>query len=852
MLRYGGIMLIRGDELTKNQRLRQRVRVPLVASPHLPEPLPLQHLKQHLKPPLTTSAVGNTKECVDNAPRCYNCSGLGHYARDCPNLKTLAFVRDDAYPIYNTNAELELDEPGEELVYPDHGEELVIQRVLNMAVSKSIDDSSFKKDGVNITLVPFDSYQTQVEGFDLLIKKTGFEGLMKTSPYVFTLVVVEENKIISEAPLQVQPLLREFADVIFDDIPTGLPAMRDIQHCIDFIPGSAIPNRPAYRMNPKEFAKLQRQVSELLEKRLIQESMSSCAVPALLLHGFIIFYKIDLRSGYHQTEMRPGDEWKTTFKTQDGLYEWMVMPFELSNAPSTFMCLMNQVFKPFIGHFVVVYFDDILIYSSSLEQHLSHLRGIKIDPAKLETIISWPTPFTIHGIHSFHGEAAKAFDILKAKVIEAPILALPNFDEVFQVERDESGVGIGGVLSGLAGHFRRTKTLALLCEHFYQPKMERDVNRHLERCHTCHIDKTQFINAGLYTPLSVPITPWEDVSLDFVLARLYFVEILKLHGVPNTLTSDRDVKFNANTSCSTCNMEFLDPNKKKEIESWIRDSRIIDSLDGSNEIEYFDTFPTMEELEYHEWLLKYPKPPWVKDTTSIIDHPFGEVIFGKPFARNTGLVYDQEERTVTFKNDDEKFTFKMPYKMETSNHIDFKNINTDSIPPFILRNNDDHRKTYYSDSLTLGSAYKDDESISKEIQHLMKLEREAKRHKGEVTIWKAFGGNTRDLGSFGEETDKITDLHQIYEELLLTEREDGVVVHFGKLKPRGDGPFRVLKKINNNAYKIELPGHYNVSATFNVVDLSPYKGDSDDNPESGSSLFKKGMMMQIRSTSVST
>nr|GEU61896.1 retrotransposon Orf1 [Tanacetum cinerariifolium] len=221
-----------------------------------------------------------------------------------------------------------------------------------------------------------------------------------------------------------------------------------------------------------------------------------------------------------------------------------------------------------------------------------------------------------------------------------------------------------------------------------------------------------------------------------------------------------------------------------------RDSRIIDSLDKSNEIEYFDTFPTMEELEYHEWLLKYPKPSWVKarirtenlnnvkiscnighfpkrqayidlespinvmskqhynmimskgiesrqkpsnlskkgnfigrvkglkvfignftyecnfmileDTTSIIDHPLGEVIFGKPFARNTGVVYDQEKGTVTFEKDDEKITFKMPHKMETSNHIDFKNINIDSIPLFVLGSNDDRGKTYYSDSLTLG------------------------------------------------------------------------------------------------------------------------------------------------------
>ncbi|GJY78595.1 protein kinase-like domain, concanavalin A-like lectin/glucanase domain protein [Tanacetum coccineum] len=317
------------------------------------------------------------------------------------------------------------------------------------------------------------------------------------------------------------------------------------------------------------------------------------------------------------------------------------------------------------------------------------------------------------------------------------------------------------------------------------------------------------------------------------------------------------------------NREFLDPKKKKEIESWLEDSRIVDSLKGSNEIEYFDTFSTMEELEYHEWLLKYPKPSWVKakirmenvnnvkisckmghflkrqayidlespinvmskqhynkimikglesrqkpsnpsknsnfvgrvkglkvfvgnftyecnfvileDNTSIIDHHLGEVVFRKPFARNTGLVYDQEKVMVTFKKDEEKITFKMPHKMEASNCIDFKDINTDSIPPSVLGSNDDYGKSYYSDSLTLGPEYREDESISKEIRHLMKLEKKAKRHKGEVTkahlledkqipsvgvfdevfsIWKAFGGNTRDLGSFGEETDKTTDLHQ--------------------------------------------------------------------------------------------
>ncbi|GKD85271.1 protein kinase-like domain, concanavalin A-like lectin/glucanase domain protein [Tanacetum coccineum] len=96
----------------------------------------------------------------------------------------------------------------------------------------------------------------------------------------------------------------------------------------------------------------------------------------------------------------------------------------------------------------------------------------------------------------------------------------------------------------------------------------------------------------------------------------------------------------------------------------------------------------------------------LEDATSIIDHHLEEVVFGKPFVRKTALVYDQDEGT---------------------------DVNTDSIPPFVLENEDDRRKTYYSDSLTLGSEYREDESIRKEIRHLMKLEREAKRHKGEVT-----------------------------------------------------------------------------------------------------------------------
>jgi hypothetical protein len=220
---------------------------------------------------------------------------------------------------------------------------------------------------------------------------------------------VEEPENTKGPSLENFSVLQEFEDV-FQEIP-GLPPRREIDFSIDLVPGAASVSKKPYRMSTPELKELQMQLEELLKKGYIRPSVSPWGAPVLFvkkndgtmrlcidfrqlnkyiiknkyplpriddlfdqLRGANIFSKIDLMSGYHQVRIKKEDIHKTTFRTRYGHYEFVVVPFGLTNAPTIFMYLMNGIFKNYLNEFIIVFLDDILIYSKSEEEHEHHLR----------------------------------------------------------------------------------------------------------------------------------------------------------------------------------------------------------------------------------------------------------------------------------------------------------------------------------------------------------------------------------------------------------------------------------------------------------------------------------------------
>lgn len=313
---------------------------------------------------------------------------------------------------------------------------------------------------------------------------------------------------LSEPRELLQALLQSYADIFAE--PRGLPPPRRHDHHIRLLPGTPpVAVRP-YRYPQLLKDEIERQCEDMLQQGIIRECTSAYSSPVLLvkkadkawrfcidyralntktvkdkfpipvvnelldeLHGVCFFTKLDLRSGYHQVRMHPDDIEKTAFRTHRGHFEFLVMPFGLTNAPSTFQALMNDVLKPFIRKFVLVFFDDILVFSSFWAAHLQHVRevftalranklsikqskcsfgktsvaylghvisaqGVSMDLDKVAAVEVWPRPRSIRALRGFLGLTGyyRMF-IADYGTIAAPLTALLKREAFRWSERAE-------------------------------------------------------------------------------------------------------------------------------------------------------------------------------------------------------------------------------------------------------------------------------------------------------------------------------------------------------------------------------------------------------------------------------
>nr|GEV56758.1 putative reverse transcriptase domain-containing protein [Tanacetum cinerariifolium] len=348
--------------------------------------------------------------------------------------------------------------------------------------------------------------------------------LRRGALHVTTKEVEDKSK---EKQLKDVPIVQDFLKVFPEDLP-GIPPTRQVEFQIDLVPGAAPVARAPYRLASYEMKELSDQLKELADKGFIRPSSSPWRAlvffvkkkdgsfqmcidyrelnkltvknryPLLRiddlfdqLQGSSVYSNINLRSGYHQLRVWEEDILKTAFRTRYGSYEFQVMSFGLTNAPAVFMDLMNRVCKPYLDKFMIVFIDDILIYSKSKQEHEEHLmlilellkmekfQAIHVDPAKIKSIKDWESPKTAMKIHQILGlvgyykrfiegflKIAKsmtkltqkkvkfdwgdkqeaAFQIIKQKLCSALILALPRGSEDFLVYYDASIKGLGAVL----------------------------------------------------------------------------------------------------------------------------------------------------------------------------------------------------------------------------------------------------------------------------------------------------------------------------------------------------------------------------------------------------------------------
>nr|GEV19122.1 putative reverse transcriptase domain-containing protein [Tanacetum cinerariifolium] len=342
---------------------------------------------------------------------CFECGAQGHFKKECPKLKNNnnrgnqvgnAKAQEKVYAVGKAGAN-----PNNNVVTDhDYNVELADGRIVGLNTIIRGCTINFLNHPFNIHLIPVElgSFDVII-GMDWLVKYhaviiyaekivripfgdeilivRGDESSNKHGTRLKIILYTEAQEYLTKGchvflanitatkdkdkskgkRLEDLPVVQEFLKVFPKDLP-GIPPTRQVEFQIDLIPGAAPVARAPYRLAPSKMKELAEQLEELTDKGFIRPSSSPWGAP------------IDLRSGYHQLRVQEEDIPKTAFRTRYGHYEFKVMPFDLTNAPAVFMDLMNQVCKPYLDRFVIVFIDDILIYSKSKKEHEGHLRQI--------------------------------------------------------------------------------------------------------------------------------------------------------------------------------------------------------------------------------------------------------------------------------------------------------------------------------------------------------------------------------------------------------------------------------------------------------------------------------------------
>ncbi|GBG80582.1 hypothetical protein CBR_g31042 [Chara braunii] len=387
----------------------------------------------------------------------------------------------------------------------------------------------------------------------------------------------------------VRDLIREYHDVFPSSfLYAGIPPMRDVEHSIQLVPDYRVHHQAPYRLSIPKATELKRQLEELLRLGFIKPSNSSWGAPVLFarkadgtlrlcidyrglnrytvknsypmprsdelfdrLAGNRFFTKIDLRSVYHQIRVAAADQQKTAFRSHFGHYEFIVMPFGLTNAPATFQRAMNDIFRDILEQYVLVYLDDILVYSRTLEEHLRHLRdvldrlrrhgfyaklskcrfaqhkvdflghyvsdqGLHMDDAKITAIAEWPAPTSAKQLRSFLGLTSYYNNFIRGYArysygtreprICVPSIGQPRVRAVAEFHNQ-----------AVAGHMGFHKTLARVSRLYVWPKRKDFVKDYVAESPTCQeVNSANHLPYGLLQPLPIPEGRWQSISMDFI------------------------------------------------------------------------------------------------------------------------------------------------------------------------------------------------------------------------------------------------------------------------------------------------------------------------------------------------